>query len=59
MVAAAMLPHARPPYYFRGQGSRFRRDASRAAHGVTGICGEVPPVCERHAARLEAAAECE
>ena len=47
-VVAAMIPHARPPAYFRGQGKRFLRDVRRAADDVrtnhdARPCGPPPP----------------
>ncbi|KAJ1450038.1 hypothetical protein M885DRAFT_622036 [Pelagophyceae sp. CCMP2097] len=30
VIVAAMLPHSRPPRYFRGEGTRFRREARKA-----------------------------
>ena len=44
LVVAAMLPHARPPLYFRGQGRRFLRDARGARVDGGARCGAVPPV---------------
>ena len=37
-VVAAMLPHTRPPFYFRGQGKRFARDVKQASDDAVS-CG--------------------
>ena len=42
LIVAAMLPHARPPRYFRGQGRRFARDVAAAAGGGGAACGRRP-----------------
>ena len=39
LVVAAMIPHARPPAYFRGQGRRFSRDVAVVDAGDDVRCG--------------------
>ena len=39
LVVAAMIPHARPPAYFRGQGRRFSRDVAVVEAGDDVRCG--------------------